>query len=971
MADIDRFISRAQGLGAAYILAPKKTTDPLTNLGTVAVPDAELKNGAALNATGLVRGGVSVLLDGTNDFVDAKWATRTNLVTNPNFGGEATTGYAAGSGATISFEKYAGLYPCLKVVTDGKSADQGISLSPDLTVAANGLYTFVPLVIANNAQALAIRLWATNGTTGNTEALLEGKGLAALVAEAVERTMSATTTAADCRISTGTGVSVATTFRVFGFLLVKASKAELEAEYGSDRRNWFFPYPEPLGSLLPDAPGKLATGNCGWTGTANASASDIGPFARGTARTFVTIAERTLSKDAQLISAGDFDPALRLLAGNNNVWFKTVEGGGEVWENAWPGLSKAVTASVGFSDAANKLGLCINGKLISEVEEALTSDPVHGPTMLLGGLGAETSGFKGRLGPVAVFLSMLSERDNELLYLAGQPPVSNKRRKPPLALDLEVETSESSYRLPADAKQAKNKPRSLSFNTQRGDGFGPGGATLSREIFRDYPDINLLDTWRFISRSGEIAYEGKLHSDPRTNDPGEQIDVALVGWMNYLKGRKIAPLVIDSRLSSWGDPSIQRRANLISSKLRADATVNGGWQGTGEAAPGIFMDFNGVSSAGGFSDYGESWFFGGGEDIGAILYHFVRLLGGAGPEWHTQVSALTDDIATARIDGPEHNANTNVSAFEQINVGAGYKYAKIISQRSEGGGGGLTLTDLHDYQYPKVLGTHGLTLTGTWPEVGITITDILRYLFARYYPKVKLAGAVNNFPVQQASWHDSPQFGYEILQILNNLALWETNMWEERTLYHEPADLTKIDWQFKTTDPGVTVLFQGQSIEDFANGCSVSFTDFDGIPRVLWPEDHAELRDENDANPANRHGEALYTDCDVPYPCSEAEALQFGRMYLAEFNRPKRPGTYRIDGGYLRDYAGHWQQGWKVRNGQTCGIMDHPDDEPRLLTATTWDDEGKSLQITVDAPDKMLDAVVARHELARQSRNLG
>ncbi len=548
-------------------------------------------------------------------------------------------------------------------------------------------------------------------------------------------------------------------------------------------------------------------------------------------------------------------------------------------------------------------------------------------------------------------------------------PETRQRHKPPLALDVEVETPNGTFRLAADAKDPKKRPRGLSFSTQRGDGFGPASCSLSREIFRDYPDIALLDTWRFVGRQGDVAYEGKLHSSPRTNDPAQEVNVSLVGWMTYLKNRKIAPLFIDSRLSSWGEPSVQRRADLTALKVKPGPSVSEGWQGTGESPPGIVIDFTNWTAVKGYTQRGEAWFYGGGEKLGKLLYHLAVVTGPEGDATWLDITHLADDdTASGYESGPDHNATTNSNAYETVEATTGTReYAVFVSEYTNAGGG-FSMTDTHVWELPKVVGNQGLEISGAWPEVGPKLSDVLQSVLS-YYPKIEWAGETNSFILQQATWHDAPEYGYEIAQTLNNLVLWETSVWEDRKFYFHPADLTRFDWQLRTDDPGTTVVFQGDSIENFANGCSVSFTDFAGIRRVLWPDDHAELRDDSENNPANIHDEQLWTDCEVPTPCSEAEALQYGRTYLAEYNRPKRPGTFRIAGGYIKDSAGHWQQGWKVRSSQTLGVMNNvAEDQPRLIFATSWNQDSKTLEITVDAPPKYLDAIVARQGLSRTAR---
>lgn len=563
-------------------------------------------------------------------------------------------------------------------------------------------------------------------------------------------------------------------------------------------------------------------------------------------------------------------------------------------------------------------------------------------------------------GPVANLLS-------DLATVPAWPPAPpGLRRKPPLALDWEVETPNGTFRLPSDSSKARNRPSNGNFSTQRGDGFGIGSLLLNRQIFRDYPDIGLLDTWRAIGRNGEVAYEGRLQSDPRTNDPSEQIQVQLVGWMSYLKNRKAAPLIIDRRLSGWGEMSMEREAVLRAASVAAKQfTASVGFQDAGTTlASGISFAIQRLIAT--YAERGEQWFYGGGEAIGALRYDFYGH--GEDVEWEDRAYLSTDDLGTVNDLGTDHDAKASALNQSVTATAAGRKYAFIETSYLGATTGDVNL--IHRWVNLAVLGNHGLTERGTWPEIGFYVSDIIEYVLATYAPKLVWAGQQNTFPVQQAAWQDSPAFPYDIIQQLNNLVLWETNVWENREFHFEAADLTKNDWQIRTDDPGVTVVFQGDSIENFANGVITTYTDFAGVQRVLYPPDHEELRDENEANPANRHGEELWTEVEVPWPTIEGEALQFGRTYLAEYNRPKRPGTFRIAGGYIQDFAGHWHQGWKVRNSETLGIMDHPADEPRLITGTTWDEEAKTLEITVDAPSMILDAIIARQSLAREAAGL-
>jgi hypothetical protein len=271
---------------------------------------------------------------------------------------------------------------------------------------------------------------------------------------------------------------------------------------------------------------------------------------------------------------------------------------------------------------------------------------------------------------------------------------------------------------------------------------------------------------------------------------------------------------------------------------------------------------------------------------------------------------------------------------------------------------------------PAVFGPHGLPLQGAPPEQGPVVSDILEHIFTNFTP-LKWAGETQTtYPVQHARFNG--EYPYDAAKGLNDLHLFELGVFGNREVSYRPADLTKADWQVRTDDDGVRFSpLQGDSIEGFANGVEVTFTDFSGRTITLYPSDFPELRDESETNPANRAGIQLWKDHTCASPMELADALQEGRAYLAEYNRPKAPGTITIRGGYIQDAEGHWHQGFKVKATQTIALTDHPNDRPRLITSTpSWDQDQKNLVISVDNGFERLTAFLAREAVARQAANL-
>ena len=130
------------------------------------------------------------------------------------------------------------------------------------------------------------------------------------------------------------------------------------------------------------------------------------------------------------------------------------------------------------------------------------------------------------------------------------------------------------------------------------------------------------------------------------------------------------------------------------------------------------------------------------------------------------------------------------------------------------------------------------------------------------------------------------------------------------------------------------------------------------------------LADPSPTNPWNLHGEKHWDEIALSSPTLLEPALYLGAAALGDRNRPRTPGTITVR-GYIRDRAGNEQPVWKVRAGQTIGLTNYPNDAPRLVVETDYDDESKSLRIAVDRPFALLDAYLDRLSNALGARGVG
>jgi hypothetical protein len=166
-------------------------------------------------------------------------------------------------------------------------------------------------------------------------------------------------------------------------------------------------------------PAQLTSGEAGWSGTAHQSASDIGPFARGTARTFVMMAKRDTQNTADGIlrtDNGTTGPRLYLAAEPNQdlaVWEADTSGDNESFTPTGITAGEPFLLALTMDEAANLAKLYVDGQLIGTAEE---TDPYNAPgTLRLGEVGGGP--FDGSMLPFAVFTGVLS--DAEVAYLSA------------------------------------------------------------------------------------------------------------------------------------------------------------------------------------------------------------------------------------------------------------------------------------------------------------------------------------------------------------------------------------------------------------------------------------------------------------------------------------------------------------------------------------------------------------------------
>jgi len=543
----------------------------------------------------------------------------------------------------------------------------------------------------------------------------------------------------------------------------------------------------------------------------------------------------------------------------------------------------------------------------------------------------------------------------------------------PLPLDLSVEvTAAGGARYRWDSNQDPgSRPQGLGWRTKIGEGFSDGQAQLSRRIDRDYPDLELVNNVAIIGADGSVAYEGRISAMPRELSTVHSIGVTLTGWMAHARDRKFTEVYVDRDISAWGPPSRGRRSvNLASNFSPVDPDTSADQV---DAAAGVSTHIDG-SWQSPYIPVGEAWYDAGAGLVVTRVGYFWRRgatnVGTAAP-WTWAVLTSSDDKGTATFSsGNLVAAGPAGGYFTPASFTHRYALVQMLYNGTPAGADGARFSV--DWYKLAVYGTSLPTYTGEPGEPeGVYAADVIRDIARRFCPLLDTTGVQDtNYVIQHLAFKDLTD-PYDAFLEVNKYHLWHLGVWENKRLDFRPYDLTDYDWEIRTDDAGTEFSPQGPSVDTLFNGIVVSYTDIlSGTRNVLTPSTNAELEDTSPDNPWNKQGIDHWDEISLSTPTLGAQALQIGRAVLADRNRPKTPGTITVN-GYVRDRAGNRQPVWKIRAGDTISVTNFPNDSPRLIHETSYEDSTKTNTLSIDAPASTIDALFDRQSMALTAKGLG
>lgn len=514
----------------------------------------------------------------------------------------------------------------------------------------------------------------------------------------------------------------------------------------------------------------------------------------------------------------------------------------------------------------------------------------------------------------------------------------------------------------------------LTFSTSDPGGFKDSNFGLARNADIEWPDLALLLNLELYGAGGRTAWEGRLQERPGRHGDDRTISPGAVGWSAHLNDRPFQEIYIDEQSGNFGELPLSRKIQLLAggfdtSKMTVTQATTGP---SASAGPSILFELLSYTKT--VTERGEAWYYGGGVDIGRLLYDFITPKIG-GTELVTNAAVLSkDDQATGAVESANHK-RTAIAQREVAVAEAGYKYAYFKSIFEAAELEGQTTGDTYGFSNPKVIGRHGLTLQGAWPNVGFYASDVIADIVSRFAPKLRFTtggeGTIQPtiYPIPQLAFTTTIKPADAIMAV-NAYHQYSWGVEDDRTFFYRPTSEFRKRWRIRRSKGDQDELL-GPQADAAVNGVVVSFTDPAGVQRIVGPPELTTayatsegLVDTRATNPVNAAGiGAKWGELQLGFITDVSGAMQVGAMWLAaQLENANSRGSVRVT-GVVEDEHGAFYPAWAMRAGDSATVVDGDGVERRIIEST-YAADARQCSCQLDSTPHKLEALMERMGIA-------
>lgn len=494
----------------------------------------------------------------------------------------------------------------------------------------------------------------------------------------------------------------------------------------------------------------------------------------------------------------------------------------------------------------------------------------------------------------------------------------------------------------ADEAAVGNIPKGLSFGTSDPGGFKGCSLALSRPMQDSWPDLNLLRDARVYGGGNRTAWEGRLQEIPRHFGGDSSYSPGASGHSTALDDDpSFAEIYIDRDLSKWGDPSIQRWLDKKAAGERPQGQATVGGQDAGASGPGILHSFTRLATAVGAAGDIESWYYGGGVEIGELRFDAVNGGGvGAGDlNWLMMATGSVDDVLGSSTSTIDYNGTPSLN--QVLTFAAGKKYLSFLTRYT----GAVTADGNWAWlwRHPRLYGRHGLPHYGaTAATEGLLGSDMVADIVRRTAPSLAFTtGEGGSIPpsgsiIPQMAFTE-PVRGSDAIMSINAYEQRSWGVYDDKTFFWLPTDTYRKRWRVRRS-LGHTIDLLGPQADSSVNGVVVSFTDAAGMRRYVGPPGTSgvttseSLLDTSPTNPVNEAGIARkYGVLDLSFVTNIDGAIAVGWAWLREQTRNVNSRGSVVVKGLVEDENGVLHPSWAMRAGDSITPTDGDGIERRII----------------------------------------
>lgn len=538
----------------------------------------------------------------------------------------------------------------------------------------------------------------------------------------------------------------------------------------------------------------------------------------------------------------------------------------------------------------------------------------------------------------------------------------------PLRLHASVATPISgTFRWGIDEHAAENVPTNVSFSSAMPGGFEQCSIALPRKTQLDYPDLGELSTLTIYGATGDVAWQGRIETTPRTSGDHLAVTPGAVGWQAHLTDNQSArEIYIDIDQTHWQSASVQRRLNLLALGIDCDDPTVISDSTSGQ--PAVATQFTAPWSR---EHLSEAWYDAKGLLLGGVACAWKKnaAILTSDSNWIWQVGLSTDDLETVsdasvnlRAEGPSTYTVAPTSADRR------WAFVRLVYTAAQPGAAGVISAIYWTYFAVGGLGTPSMQgIAGATGGLGVHAADVVAHAVGKYAPKLAFTfgdeGTIrpSNFSIPHLVFLD-PTTAAQIIKDATRFELFDWAVWEGPTFWYNARGERGKKWLARIGPSGLQET--GSQVDRMWNSVLVSYRDVGGLTRTVGPvgsgadQEDTSLADPDPTNPVTVAGltrrAMLQMSTSTP-----AAAIKVGQAFLQQQRVLNTSGQATLTGHVEDDHGVTWPA-WKVRAGDQISFVDAHDSSYRRIVKTDYNDGVKANTIQLDSPPEGLQALLER-----------